>query len=195
MSPNEKINVFEKSIDRISEFIYNLLKLAKLETSEGDFKKDKINLSKTLNELIEYFSVLAQEQNINIKSRIEPGTIIMGQKDKLEELVTNLVSNSFKYMPESGKREVVIKLIKAGGKARLIIEDTGIGISKKDLPNIFKRFYRIKKDNHNIQGTGLGLAICKKIIEKHNGIIKAESEPGKGAKFTINFPLYNGDSQ
>ena len=184
----ENFSVLERSIDRISKFIYDLLRLTRLETIEGAFKKKPFNLSQLLEDLVDEFSIMAQEKNITIASDIAAGISIFADKSKIGELVTNLVSNAVKYI--SNERKILIKLKKKGGFAKLSIADTGIGISKKDLPNIFKRFYRVKENRHtDTKGTGLGLAICKKIVEGHNGSIKATSEVGKGTVFTITLPL------
>ncbi len=186
----ENFSVLERSIDRISKFIYDLLRLARLETIEDAFKKETFSLSRLLKDLVDEFSIMAEEKNITIASDIATGIRVFADKSRIEELATNLVSNATKYI--SNEREILITLKKRNGFAELSIADTGIGISKKDLPNIFKRFYRIKENRHaDTKGTGLGLAICKKIVEGHGGTIKAESETGKGTVFTITLPISN----
>lgn len=184
------LETFEKSLDGVSRFIYDLLNLAKLETQKENFKKDSVDLSVLLRELVEYFEVLAHDLGITISAAIEPNVVLLGDKDTLNELVTNLVSNAFKYMGPRREKRVNIALVRRNGGAELIVEDTGIGIGSEDLPRIFNRFYRIKNPDTALpKGTGLGLAICKKIVERHNGTIEVESELGKGTKFTITFPL------
>src|SRR3989339_662900 len=152
---SEKIESLEKSIDRISKFIYAMLRSAKLDSRDKSEYK-LINLSALL-----------------------------------EEFSMNLISNSIKYMNEDRENKIIINLYRhknKHNKAILTIEDTGIGISSEHLPNLFSKFYRIKDDTKT-KGTGLGLVICKKIVEKHNGRIKVESQVGKGTKFIIDFPL------
>lgn len=179
-------NVCEKSIDEISKFIYDLLKLAKLESDTESFKKESINLSALFDELIEYFDVIATEKNITIIKNIQNNVTIYGNGEKIEELITNLISNAIKYI--ANERKITITLQKIDAVIEIKIKDTGIGISKNDLPNIFNRFYRTENSADGIKGTGLGLAICKKIVEKHNGTITAQSELNKGTTFTITFP-------
>jgi len=185
--PNDaNVKNFEKSIDQISGFIYSMLNLARLETTEEDFRKDKINLSELLEEMTESFDVLVQEKGIKIIKNIEPGVIILGKKDKLEEMMNNLVSNSVKYI--DNEKKITITLQKNKDDAALIIEDTGIGIKKEHLEKIFNRFYRVKDGRHSgIQGTGIGLAIVKKIVEKHGGTIRADSEEGKWTRMMVEF--------
>ena len=163
-----------------------MLILAQLETTQEDFTKEQVAFSDLLNDLVEYIEVLARDKSIILVSDIESGIVISGDKDKLTELVTNLVSNAIKYI--SNERKVSISLRKRDASIELVIEDTGIGIRKEDLPYIFDRFYRVKDPRHlEVKGTGLGLAISKKIVERHNGVIEVESEFGKGTKFTIIF--------
>jgi signal transduction histidine kinase len=189
MPTNKRIDALHNATDRVSEFIYDLLKLAKLESSQDDFKKEPVDFSKLLRDIVEYVGVIAQEKQIGVVSHIEPSLKICGQKDKLEELVANLISNAVKYTPDGGKIYIDLKKID-GIIVELAIRDTGIGIDKEDLPHIFERFYKIgNQGREHVRGTGLGLAICKRIVEKHGGTIEARSEFGKGTIFTVRFPL------
>lgn len=187
---NEKLLSFEKSIDRISTFIYDMLQLANLNSEVQPDKLELLNLSELLLELIEEFEIVTSDKNISIHHTIEPGVYIKGDKTRLEEMVSNLVSNSVKYMKADGEKNISIKLYKKNKQAFLTIKDTGIGIKKEDLPKLFTRFFRIKDEQgKNKGGTGLGLAICKKIVEMHKGKIKAESKVNKGTKFIIEIPV------
>lgn len=183
-----KLFNFEKSLDEVSKYIYSLLKLAKLEMSGKDFEKERINLSKLLQELIEYVSVLADNKKIKIKHDIAENVIVLGDKDRLMELMTNLVSNAFKFIPpEKEKKEINICLAKLDGHAIVEITDTGSGVSKQDIPKIFNRFYSTSGSEEQ-KGTGLGLAIARKIVENHGGTIDVDSELGVGTKFKIILP-------
>ena len=189
----ENFAVLERSIDRISRFIYDLLRLSRLETSSSEMRKKPVNLSRALNELLDELKIVAKENGVAMESDIERGIVVPGDENRLEELVTNLVSNAMKYI--ANERKIFIGLKEKNGKAELKISDTGIGISGKDLPHVFKRFYRVKEGRHaDARGTGLGLAICRKIAEKHGGTIKAESEPGKGTTFTVVLPAIRDKS-
>lgn len=184
--PSRKLNTLGRSIDETSKFIYDLLNLAKLEQQKLRF--EKLNFSQLLSGVIEYFAVLARERGIAVASRIQKGIHILGQKDKLEELVTNLLSNSMKYVLDKKEKKIWINLEGREGVVKLIVTDNGIGISPADLPHIFDRFYQVRnRNNVRTKGGGLGLAIAKKIIEKHNGMIEVESQPGQGTKFIITF--------
>lgn len=134
---------------------------------------------------IEYFEVSLEDKNIKIDYEISPGIYIMGKREKLEELFSNLVSNAAKYMEKSSEKIIMIKAIQEDGEALLSVSDTGSGIEPESLPHMFEKFYRAK---NNMPGTGLGLAICKKIMEKHGGKIWLKSKLGKGAEFRMSFP-------
>lgn len=179
---NKKLKDFEKSIDNISKFIYDLLTLSKLESKDHKFRKELLDFSELVEGLVEYFPTLVQDKNIEIKNNIAKNIVIWGNKNKLEELINNLVSNSIKYIGEG--TYIKVSLYENIKYIILEIEDDGIGISTKDLKHIFNRFYRA---NTQTKGSGLGLSICKKIADKHHGTVEASSEIDKGTKFTIKF--------
>lgn len=185
-SKSENLSVLDKSVDDMSKFIYDFLNLSRLETAQENFAKEPVNLSLLLSELAEYLNVLAEEKDISLSTKIEPNIFVIGEKGRLGELITNLLSNSVKYMSKDRERKIEIALKKNNGSVKLSVSDTGIGISSEDLPNIFERFYRVK-NLVGAKGMGLGLAICKKIVEKHNGTIDVASELGKGTTFTVRF--------
>jgi two-component system phosphate regulon sensor histidine kinase PhoR len=112
---------------------------------------------------------------------------IKADKNKMEQVFSNLIENAIKFNVNEGK--ISISAIVEKDKTKISIEDTGIGIPEKDLPRIFERFYRVDKGrSRELGGTGLGLSIVKHIIELHNGSISVESELNKGTKFTIIIP-------
>jgi len=188
MPGNKRLAACERSIDRISKFIYDLLHLARLGVT--DSKKEDVNMSSLLEELAEYFAVLGSEQEIMVRASITPNIILYADRQRLEELVTNLVSNAFKWMSPDRKRIVRITLRRMTGQAVLTVEDTGVGIRKKDMPKIFDRFYRVKDEVHaHAEGTGVGLAIVKRIVERHGGVVSVTSKWGKGTRVTVKLPL------
>ncbi len=184
------LDMLTKSIDGISKFIYDFLKLARFEAPQTAFKKEPVNFSQLLQELVEYFDVLGRAKDVAIVGEIEPDITVSGEREKLEELVTNLVSNAFKYIGEGHGKKIAIALRRVPDGVELCVEDNGAGIDAEDLPNIFNRFYRSKaRGRRSVEGTGLGLAICKTIADKHGAAISVESVPGKGTLFRVLFPL------
>lgn len=196
MSSGQVLDTFEKSITDISEFIRDLLHLAQLDVEKNRFDRKNIDLSATLDLLIEYFDIVARDKGITIVHTIDPSLIIKGDARRIEEALTNLVSNAVKYIPEESagaklrKNKIYITLKRIDTNAELLIRDTGMGISDADLPHIFDRFYRASnEEGHGVDGTGLGLAITKKIIEKHRGTITVTSVVGSGTTFVVILPL------
>ncbi len=189
---HKKFAAAEHSIDAVSHFIYDLLKLTRLEMNCNNFQKTPVDMSDLLNEIIEYVTVISKNNGIVLTSDISPQIKIIGGKEKLQELVNNLASNAIKYMGNAKNKNVHIALRRKYGSAELIVKDSGVGVSEEDLPLIFERFYRVKNQS-NAQGTGLGLAISKKIVEMHDGTIGATSRLGRGTIFTVRLPLAPND--
>jgi signal transduction histidine kinase len=185
----EKVQSVRKSLDRVSGFIRQLLHLARLEHSLYTVERSSLDLSLLMREQSDYFEVMAAEQGVRIETAIEDGCRILGNKRLLEEALANLVTNAIAYRERSRDSLTRITLEKCGESAVVTICDNGIGISKKDLSDIFLRFYRVPQATPTLQGTGLGLAIVRNIVEKHEGTIEVRSTFGEGTTFILAFPL------
>ena len=190
MPQNKTLDIFEHAIDNISSFIYRLMHLTKLERDDEKEKRKKISLSALLKELVEYFEILTREKHIALTHAIEPDIMIMGKKERLEELITNIVSNAVKYNIRDIKdKKIHIELRRENDGANLVVEDTGVGIDPEELSYIFDRFYQSKKNNaSSVKSHGLGLSIARRITELHGGTIAVESELGRGTRVEIFFP-------
>jgi signal transduction histidine kinase/low affinity Fe/Cu permease len=191
LKDDKKILSIERSIDRISTFIYDMLKLAKLESEGKDFKKEEFSLSELMSGLVESFEIITKEKGIKIKHSIQPGLSFVGDYRAIEEMITNIVSNSVKYLHDDGEKTIKIKLYIENNKIIISIVDNGIGIAKENISKLFSRFHRLDNGKNEKNGTGLGLVISKKIAEKHNGKISIESELNKGTNIKIVFPVSN----
>jgi signal transduction histidine kinase len=121
---------------------------------------------------------------MNFSSQLPP---IHADVDKIKQVLLNLLNNALKYNDPNGS--IIIKSWSDDERITISVQDTGLGIPKKDLPHIFEKFYRVQQTAKNISGTGLGLSICKRIIEGHNGNIHVESELGKGSTFIFDLPI------
>lgn len=114
--------------------------------------------------------------------------IIDADRDRLEQVLINLINNAITYVQDGGRIEVCLK--KENGNIELTVEDNGPGIPKEDLPRIFERFYRVDKArSRSLGGSGLGLSIADEIVKAHGGRVLVESEEGVGTKFTVVLPL------
>jgi signal transduction histidine kinase len=187
-----RVSVFEKGVEKLSSFIYRLLHIARLDEKLADHKKEIINLSELLQEHIEYFSIIAHQEQAVIHSDIQLGIFIKGDARELEECFANIVSNALKYKKKHILSEIRITLKTVGNNAEVSIGDNGVGIKEGDLQHVFDRLFRINNDTRNtIEGSGLGLSICKRIADRHEGELSVESVWQKGTVFKLILPLCN----
>lgn len=187
--PNEEhLNILMNEIDRLSHLVDNLKDSFNAMELDIILNKTKFNLSKELESTIMTFIPVYTKQGFTIEKHIEDNIYINMDKDKLKQIIYNLLSNSIRYLNECGKVEITLKAEK--NNAIINITDNGIGIEEKDIPLIFQRFYRTDiSRNKNTGGTGLGLSIVNTIIKAHGGTINVNSIYGKGTEFTITLPL------
>ncbi|MDE2018875.1 MAG: HAMP domain-containing histidine kinase [Patescibacteria group bacterium] len=191
--------VMEATLDRLSRLVNGLLLAARLNHAENSLARDELDLLRLVGETCEDCLILAQNKGIALTypdhtpSRPDASSslLISGDRDRLKETFLNLLSNAFKHTPPGGRVSIDVKT--NGRMAEISVADTGSGISRDNLPNIFERFYRINDGAH--PGIGIGLHLSKQIIEAHGGTIIAESEPGQGARFTVRLPLARGISE
>lgn len=173
--------------EKLTFFVKALLHITRIKLSK-EIKTDYFSLKNLIPEVIGYISSKAKDKNIRVASVVEPGIDkIMGAKEYIQEMLTNLLANSVKYTPAGGKIDIKIKDI--GGRVLIEIIDNGIGIPANEIPKLFEEFYRASNARElERDGTGLGLSIAKRVVEMHNGRIWVESEEGKGSKFSIELP-------
>lgn len=174
--------------NRIASILKNILDLAYVEADSSKSEKEKVNLSEIINDLKDTAEKLSYHKKIRIGYAISPEIFILGKKEKLERAVLNIIDNAIKYTPD--KKNISVTVRKSDGNALFIIKDTGVGISKEELPYIFDRFYRGTK-TQKIMGSGLGLAIAKSIIISYQGKIDVQSQVGRETTIKVSFPLAN----
>ncbi|MFC1711858.1 sensor histidine kinase [Patescibacteria group bacterium] len=177
-----------EDVDSLQALSNNLLSMANMQSNGQSFVMRKINIEKVIKKAIKKISPLIKEKEINLQTDVKKQTII-ADKGSMEKMLLILIDNALKYTNKKGKIFVTAKQ----SKKNLIIQikDTGIGISEKDLPFIFDRFYRADQSRSKIKvsGFGLGLSLAKTIVKKHKGSIKVASVLGKGTTFTIKLPI------
>jgi signal transduction histidine kinase len=181
----EKISLSLEKIAQLAEDFSFFLKLNHEPVLISD--SFRLNLSESLDEIFCDLELLAEGKKIIFKNYCSKNIFVMSAKKGIEKALRNLIFNAFIYNHSGGVVEVCSSLNK--GTVRLVILDTGKGIAQKDLSFIFDLFYRspLAKEIYP-EGSGLGLPIAKKIIEKHNGTLAAESEEGNGSIFVITLP-------
>jgi two-component system phosphate regulon sensor histidine kinase PhoR len=168
--------------------IKDLLDLSKIEAGKMVQYKEPLALQEVVQRVVDLMRVEAENKKIDLQFSSSPKvSLINADRNSMEGIFTNLISNAIKYTPEGGK--VWVTLGDEGGFVKATVSDTGIGLKKEDIPRIFDKFYRVKTtETRQIVGTGLGLSIVKSIIDAHLGSISVESEEGGGTTFTVLFP-------
>jgi two-component system OmpR family sensor kinase len=170
---------------RLSRLVADLLSLARADAGVP-LRRDRVELDRVLMTVFGEARHLAQGQRFEIAA-LEP-TIIIGDADRLKQLLLNLVDNAVKYTPPSGR--VSASLRQGDRHAEVIIRDTGIGISPKDLPHVFERFYRADPArSRDPGGTGLGLPIARWIVDQHGGTLELSSVAGHGVTAVVRLPV------
>jgi signal transduction histidine kinase/DNA-binding response OmpR family regulator len=211
LGPAEKINsntsndvtkdsgIIKRNSQRLLKLVNQLLDLSGLEAGKMKLEASKNNIVSFVKGVVLSFESLSEEKDIALKISSEKEIIeLYFDKEKMIKILTNILSNAFKYTKEDGKITVSITessslpgeaLAKPGSSVEIKIRDTGIGIPKEEIPKLFDRFYQVdssfKKEN---EGTGIGLALTKELVELHHGSISVESEMGTWTEFTLKFP-------
>jgi two-component system, OmpR family, sensor histidine kinase ArlS len=182
------IKILKLSLDRMSNISNGLLILA--EGAPLKSNRSKIDLGSLISEVVNETRTRAASENMKIHWTKPPGEIAMlGDSIHIKQVIFNLVDNAIKYNRPEGS--IKIELSAENKSIRIVVADTGIGVSAMDLPKIFDRFFRVDKSrSRKSGGSGLGLAIVKKIVEDHFGTISVKSIPGQGSSFCLIFPGY-----
>lgn len=181
------LNIIQDHANRLDTLVSDLLVLSNLESKEIRLEKSDWDLREHAEEVIRAFKAQSNKRQIAVNNEIPPGVKIRADRNRTEQVFTNLIDNAIKFNNDGGSIRIYSK--DAGGGIKVIIEDSGIGIPEKDIPRIFERFYRVDKArSRELGGTGLGLSIVKHIIELHGGNVGVESAEGHGSKFWFTLP-------
>lgn len=183
------LGVIDSEFDRMTRLVKDLLMLSRLDYDKAQWNMKEIDISKVVSDCVDKMDIAAKQKSQSITLGImDDMPIIIGDKDRIEQVIINIISNSIKYTPENGK--INVKLSKDGEYISIKVIDNGIGIPKEDTIRLFERFYRVDKARSRVLGgTGLGLSIAKQIVEAHKGSISLKSVYGEGTVVTIKLPL------
>jgi two-component system, OmpR family, sensor kinase len=164
----------------------SLLELARFDAGQETIEHNPVDLAQQTRACVDLVTPLARERGIQIHCDLATATVL-GDGDRLGQVVTNLLTNAIFYNKDQGEIRVTTRIEQ--NATVLTVADTGQGISAEDLPHVFERFYRADKSRARASGrSGLGLAICKAIVEAHGGTIEVASQPGVGTTFTVRLP-------
>jgi two-component system sensor histidine kinase VicK len=185
---SEFARVINQEASRMDRLVVDLLQLSKFDYSKATLKKAIFSLSDLANVVTEKMKYSAGQKEHSLKCEIITPTKAYADKDSIEQVIMNVVSNSIKYTPDGGN--IVVYVGNVNNSAYIKIVDNGIGIPEKDLQRIFERFYRVDKTrSRQMGGTGLGLAIVKEIVDGNGGTIDIKSEIDKGTEIIITLPI------
>jgi signal transduction histidine kinase len=183
---NERLESCHEEILRINRLVGDLEKLEKTEAENAVLNISEFDISDLTAHIIHNFETDFYKKGVTLNFTGE-AVLVSADRDKISQVIINLVSNALKYTTEDGR--VDVKIEGTERSVEIIVTDNGNGIPQEDLPNIFERFYRADKSRNRLTGgSGLGLTITKAVVEAHKGKISVSSELNKGTIFTVKLP-------
>jgi putative ABC transport system substrate-binding protein len=174
----------------LAGLINDLLDLSKIESGKIEIKSRRVSLGGVVHEVVEALRPVAAEKVIALETTLhEPSILVWADRDKINQVLMNLIGNAIKFTPVHGR--VTVSALRNGGESvQVSVSDNGPGVAPHDREKIFAKFYRVAEVNgENSKGTGLGLAIAKALVELHGGKIWVESEEGRGSTFSFTLPV------
>lgn len=191
MSPTEIKKIVARCLDeaiRMGSILENLSLLGRGDAGQASIKRERVRLDNLLEETYEESIILASQKSIEVKIENTANVMIWGDKQRLRQMILNLVDNAIKYSGE--KTAITLSLSLSNGEASMVVKDQGIGIPRSETGRIFDRFYRVDRArSRTLGGSGLGLAIVKWIVDAHAGTISVKSAMSKGSEFTVLLPV------
>jgi signal transduction histidine kinase len=185
-STREYYEIIIRESERLKRMINNILEFSGMENQQEDYRFEEAHLSPVLNEVLTEMSYWCDEKKITLTSELDENIHANIDREKIKQVIGNLISNAIKFTPEN--KNIYVRLFGNGKHNFIEVSDEGIGIPDDQLNQIFKKFYRVNDDETaGISGTGLGLTVVKEIVDAHGWGIKVESNKGKGSRFTLIF--------
>ena len=186
---SKAIKVIESECRQLTNLVSNILDMAKIQAGGMEYIRKPFELSDVVKPIAAVFEVAAAQARIGLRVDIAANVPrVVGDGDKIKQVVTNLLSNALKFTQAGGSVTIAARLAPDSGKVEVSVRDTGCGIAEHELSGLFERFHQINtidQRTQNIVGTGLGLAISKKIVEAHGERIRVESKVGVGTAFVF----------
>jgi PAS domain S-box-containing protein len=180
------LSYINKQSVSLTLIVSDLLDIARIESGRGfTLNKVPFAISDTIEQVVPYFKENAPEHQFEVVSPSAP-IKVYADKQKIEQVLKNLLGNAVKYSPKGGLIQITSTL--SDGQCEIAVEDHGIGMSTEQVEKVFDKFYRVDASNTAIEGTGLGMTIVKYIVEAHDGNIWVESQVGKGTKVSFTIP-------
>jgi signal transduction histidine kinase len=178
------VEIVAASSDRLLRLVNRILELSRLRAGALPLRREPVDLARAADRAVEELRPRAEESGVALeRERVGADFVVLGDEDRLVEVVVNLVANAVRFTARGGR--VVVRLVDAGPEVEIQVEDTGAGIPVEALPHIFEAYRQAHRGG---AGTGLGLAIVRGVAEAHGGRVTVESHEGKGSRFTVLLP-------
>ncbi|HEX5227804.1 MAG TPA: ATP-binding protein, partial [Bryobacteraceae bacterium] len=174
-----------EGVERLSNIVRALLMLSQAESGQLALQKTELDLAALVRDLVDQHQIPAEAEGVRLSAELPANCTVSADRVQIERLLSNLLGNAIKYTPAGGN--VTVKLIPLYDQVKLIVEDTGVGISPTDLPHIFDRFYRVPSADAE-KGLGLGLSFVAWIAKAHGATVNVESKLNEGTRFTVLLP-------
>jgi signal transduction histidine kinase len=171
--------------DRILAMLDTLMDISEAETGTMRLTRSDVDLASLIEEAVDVYEDVAEERQIAVSTSVEPNLTVNGDRDRLRQVLANLLDNALKYTPADGRVTITARL--EGPNIRIDVLDTGAGIAAHDLPRIWERLFRGDQSRAE-RGLGLGLSLVRAIVLAHRGTVSVDSQPGKGSTFTVVLP-------
>ena len=183
----EFLEIINKEADRLTRLINNLLDLSRIEAGKMQWDFQEVDLDEVVSGAAATLRGATEKKGVQLEVSHRPGMLVRGDRDKLVQVLTNLLGNAIKFTPEGGR--IRVAAWKGEDRHEMTVEDTGIGIPEKFLKVIFEKFGRVdSSETRDIKGTGLGLSIAHSIVQAHSGELSVESTEGRGSTFRVVLP-------
>jgi signal transduction histidine kinase len=185
----EYLSIARKHCSRLGMMINDLFELSKLDSNVINPELETFSMSELMQDIALEFTHMAEQKKIKLTIKLlEGNTDVRADIGLMQRVLENLIGNAIKHTPKDG--QILIKLENKNESFNVVIQDTGRGISKNEIPHIFDRLYRAENtSNESSSSSGLGLAIVKKILDLHHSKIKVRSQLNKGTQFSFQLPL------
>ena len=185
----KSLDAIKRNSNQLKILINNILEIARIEAGKFELNPTKLDIKKEIHEVVENLSILSNKKGLKIEVEAKELPSIIADEIRVKEILTNLISNAIKF---TNKGKITIKAVKDGKFVKTSVIDTGVGISKDKIKNLFQKFYQVDSSvsRRFFGGTGLGLSISKQLVELQKGKISVESEPGKGSTFSFTLPIH-----
>jgi len=188
------LEVIDRNARRLVRIVGDLLFAAQVDGAPLLLEPGEVDLAALVHDAAELARCRANEADVMLTTELEPVEACVGDRDRLAQVLDNLLLNALKFTPPGGA--VAVRLTSADGQAQIEVADTGVGIAEEDLPQLFDRFYRARNAaGLSVPGLGLGLTIVRTIVEGHGGTVHVRSREGEGTSFTVVLPVAGSGSR